>query len=105
MKIISSYHKKLHCLVGDKSIGVEPNQIMIVDDETGKTLIESPWIHVAKKDAKLPTFMPCGASCKVEKSVEKETEREEKLMKKTEKLVEKKSETPKKNPIRKNKGR
>ena len=99
MKIISSYHKKLHCLVGNKSIGIEPNQIMTVDDETGKVLIENPWIHVAIENVKPPTFMPCRISCKTEKPVEKK--REERLAEKTEKLVEKKDETLKKNPIRK----
>ena len=44
MKITSSYHKTLHCQVGNKSIGIEPNQVLIVEDDFGEALIKNSWI-------------------------------------------------------------
>jgi len=44
MKITSFYHKILHCQIGDKSIGIKPNQILTVEDDFGKALIKNSWI-------------------------------------------------------------
>ena len=60
MLIISSYHKKLHCQVGDESIGIEPNQIMTVGDEMGRALLINPWITEARQGFEAPIFKTCG---------------------------------------------
>lgn len=58
MLIISSYHKKLHFQLEDNSIGIEPNQVINVDEETGKKLLENPWLEEVKE--KVPVFERCG---------------------------------------------
>ena len=75
IKITSSYHKKLHCQVGEKSIGIEPNQVITVDDETGRALLENSWIHEVKEGAKTPIFgaydVPFGTKKPSKKKIEK----------------------------------
>lgn len=44
MKVINNYHKKLHCQVGSESIGIDPNQILTVEDSFGEELIKNEWI-------------------------------------------------------------
>ncbi len=104
MKIISSYHKKLHCQVEGKSIGIEPNQIINVDDGIGKVLIGSPWIHEAIENVGIPAFTTCNVPPEIEKpsekKIEKPVEKKERLVRKTEKLGGKKYEMPRENPIR-----
>lgn len=49
IKIISKYHKKLHFQVGDKSVGINPNEITSVENEIGEVLLLNPWIAEIKK--------------------------------------------------------
>lgn len=104
MKIISSYHKKLHCQIEGQSIGVEPNQVMTVEDEIGKILIESPWIHEVRENVGVPPFTTCSVPPEVEKpseeKIEKPAEKKERPVRKTEKLGGKKHEMPRENSIR-----
>jgi len=96
MLIISSYSKKLHCQVGEKSIGVEPNQAMTVGDEIGRALLNSPWITEVKEGVESPIFRPCGIPCRTEKPVEKvkePIEKREEFVEEKEKIT--KTEKPK----------
>jgi len=74
MKITSSYQKKLNIQLGEKSLGIEPNQVVTVDDEIGKELIKSPWI-IEIKDSKIPpTFGCCGRQFGQKKPIKKKVE-------------------------------
>jgi len=44
MIVKSIYHKRLSFIIDEKSIGIDPNQVINVDENTGKKLLESPWI-------------------------------------------------------------
>jgi len=123
MKITSSYHKTLHCQVGDKSIGIEPNQVLTVEDDFGEALIKNSWIgKVSGRVAPTPIHrseilypicaMKSPVPC-IKKPIEKKEEPIEKkeikkpIEEKIEKVIEKKEEIveieipKKKNPIKK----
>ena len=118
MKITSSYHKTLHCQVGNKSIGIEPNQVLIVEDDFGEALIKNLWIRKVSDlnaEARVPCTL-CAAKAPIpyiEKSIERKEEPIEKkeikkpIEEKIEKVIEKKEEIveieipKKKNPIKK----
>lgn len=106
MRIISTYHKKLHCQIGDKSIGIEPNQITNVEDKIGIVLLNNPWITKVKEGVEASVFKPCGIPCRTEKPVEKKAEKpsrkKEKSVGKIGKLIGKKDETSKKFQSEKN---
>ena len=120
MKIISHYHKKLHCQVGDKSVGIEPNQIVTVEDAIGRALIKSPWICETREVTEVPTsgpsdiprppdipefiykapdLAPIDEKEEADKKIEKLVKKEEEPVKEKEKIVETSKE--KKVPIRK----
>jgi len=44
MIIKNIYHKKLNFIIFGRSIGIESNEIVEVEDEVGKILLNSPWI-------------------------------------------------------------
>jgi len=99
MKIISSYSKKLHCQVGNKSIGIEPNKVIGVEDEIGMALLNSPWITEAREGFEAPIIKPCGVLCRKEKPIEKEAkspiEKKERFVREEKKIIE----VPKKKKI------
>lgn len=44
MKVKSIYKKRLSFIINDKTIGIEPNEIIDIDENTAKQLLQSPWI-------------------------------------------------------------
>jgi hypothetical protein len=62
MKVKSIYQKRLSFIINDKTIGINPNEIINVDENTAKQLLQSPWI---KEDlnAKCPE---CSQKSKIE---------------------------------------
>jgi len=44
MKVKSIYKKRLSFIINDKTVGIEPNEIIDVDENTAKQLLQSPWI-------------------------------------------------------------
>ena len=101
MKIISSYSKKLHCQVGNKSIGIEPNKVIGIEDKMGRALLNSPWITESREGFEAPVIKPCGVPCKKEKPIEKEVknpiEKKEGLVREKKETIE--NEVPKKKKI------
>lgn len=67
MIVKSIYHKRLSFVINEKSIGIDPNQIITVDKEIGEKLLESPWItdNLAGKCSKCSTKKPKIESPKV----------------------------------------
>ena len=44
MEVKNIYHKRLSFEILGRSVGINPNEVINVDDEIGKEMLKSPWI-------------------------------------------------------------